>query len=83
MSESDDARTLAQAYVDAGAVRASSQADALHVALATLAGADVLASWNFKHMVNWRRIEAYNDVNLARGHSRIDIRTPQELHDDD
>ena len=83
VSESDDARTLAQAYVDAGAVRASSQADALHVALATLAGADVLASWNFKHMVNWRRIEAYNDVNLARGHSRIDIRTPQELHDDD
>ena len=82
VSESDDARTLAQAYADAGAVRASSQADALHVALATLAGADVLASWNFKHMVNWRRIEVYNDVNLAKGHSRIDIRTPQELHDD-
>lgn len=26
--------------------------DALHLALAAVAGVDVLASWNFRHMVN-------------------------------
>ena len=82
VAESDDAREL-QAYLDAGALPPTSQADALHVALATLAGVDVLASWNFRHMVNWRRIAAYNEVNHARGHRRLDIRTPKDLNDDE
>ena len=51
-------------------------------ALATLARADVLVSWNFRHMVNWRRIRACNEVNRQNGYSAIDIRTPEEIvHD--
>jgi hypothetical protein len=30
----------------------------LHIALATLAKVDVLLSWNFKHIVNLKRIRA-------------------------
>ena len=41
--------------------------DTEHIPLATLNGADILASWNFKHMVNWRRIRSYNEVNIERG----------------
>ena len=67
VAESDAARELAQAYLDAGALPPTSQADALHVALATLAGVDVLASWNFRHMVNWRRIAAYNPGEPGKG----------------
>ncbi len=56
--------------------------DALHIALATLAKADVLVSWNFRHMVNWRRIRACNEVNRKNGYHAIDIRTPEEtVHD--
>ena len=56
--------------------------DALHIALATLAKADVLVSWNFRHMVNWRRIRVCNKVNRENGYSAIDIRTPEEIvHD--
>ena len=79
VSDSGESAELAQAYIEAGAVGVSSRADAAHVALATLSGADVLASWNFKHMVNWRRIRSYNEVNIERGHDSIDIRTPQEI----
>ncbi|MCY3819665.1 MAG: N-6 DNA methylase, partial [Gammaproteobacteria bacterium] len=78
-----ESASLAQAYIDAGAVAPSSRADAVHVALATLCGADVLVSWNFRHMVNWQRIQSYNQVNLDRGHKPIDIRTPREILDDD
>ena len=38
-------------------------ADALHIAFATVAGVDILVSWNFKYIVNFRRIRAYNEVN--------------------
>ena len=77
-----ETEALAQAYVEAGAVGASSRSDAVHVALATLCGAVVLVSWNFKHMVNWQRIQSYNQVNVDRGHRPIDIRTPREIVDD-
>ena len=51
---SAEAEELADAYLAAGALDPLHRSDALHIALATLAGVDVLASWNFKHMVNWR-----------------------------
>jgi len=55
-----------------------SWADALHIATATVAGVDLLVSWNFKHIVNARRIRAFNGVNVRAGYSQIDIRTPRE-----
>ena len=75
-----EAERLAIAYLEAGALALSSQTDARHIAVATLAGADFLASWNFRHMVNPTRIRAYNEVNGRLGHTRIDIYTPQEIN---
>jgi len=34
----------------------------------------VLLSWNFKHIVNLRRIKGFNGVNLMRGYSTLEIR---------
>jgi hypothetical protein len=42
-----EAIALAQAYMDANILGKSSLADALHVATATIAGADLILSWNF------------------------------------
>ena len=39
----------------------------------------MLASWNFRHMVNFRRIQRYNDVNHDAGYAPLDIRSPMEL----
>jgi hypothetical protein len=81
ISLNEEAKELANAYVREGVVGLDCLADALHIAVATLARVDVLVSWNFKHIVNLRRIHLYNAVNLKAGHGMIDIRTPREVLD--
>lgn len=76
------ARRLALEYVQAKVVGMTSLADCQHIAMATLAGADALVSWNFKHIVNIPRIRGYNSVNVRLGFRMIDIRTPLELMSD-
>lgn len=83
VSLDEEAKGLANAYVREGVVGADCLADALHIATATLARVDVLVSWNFKHIVNLRRIHLYNAVNLKEGYGMIDIRTPQEVLDEE
>lgn len=75
----DQARQLANAYIERGALGRSNRADALHVATATFHKADALASWNFRHMVNARRVRAYNEINRLFGYADIDIGTPEAL----
>ncbi|NLH43745.1 MAG: type II toxin-antitoxin system VapC family toxin [Planctomycetes bacterium] len=75
----EEVKELADAYLAHGVVGPGSLADALHVALATVAGVDILVSWNFKHIVNFGRISLFNAVNLERGYGRIEIRTPAEV----
>ncbi len=82
LATSREAEELADAYISAGAMGGANLNDALHIALATLAKADVLVSWNFRHMVNWRRIRVCNKVNRENGYSAIDIRTPEEIAHD-
>ena len=76
---SPDAEKLAAAYLESGALAPSSEVDALHIAIASLAEVDCLASWNFRHMVNLIRIQSYNEVNRRLGYPSIDIRTPREI----
>jgi predicted nucleic acid-binding protein len=78
---SDESILLAQKYVDENDVGKSSFEDCLHIALATLNRADIIVSWNFKHIVNVTRIRGYNAVNLKYGYPQIDIRSPRELID--
>ncbi len=74
-----EAKELADAYLAHGVVGPGSLADALHVALATVRGVDVLVSWNFRHIVNLGRIRLFNSVNLEQGYGLIEIRTPKEV----
>jgi predicted nucleic acid-binding protein len=74
-----EADQLAKAYLSAAVLPQKMWADAQHIAIATLAGVDVLVSWNFKHVVNLRRIHGYNEVNTELGHPPVEIRTPREV----
>jgi predicted nucleic acid-binding protein len=74
-----EAVTLADRYVAEKVVGVTSIDDCRHIAIATIVKADVLASWNFKHIVNLERIKGYNGVNLKLGYSPIEIRNPKEL----
>ena len=75
----DEVRALANAYVAGGALGRASLEDASHVAAATVGGADLIVSWNFRHLVNYTRIQRFNAVNLLNGYRTIDIRSPREV----
>jgi predicted nucleic acid-binding protein len=75
----DEVIQLAETYIYEGALTNKSYNDALHIALATLNNSDVLASWNFKHIVNLDRIRLYNSINFRLGYRMIEIRTPREI----
>jgi len=72
---------LADSYIQEKVVGKTSREDCIHIALATLNRADVLISWNFKHIVNLKRIQGYNSVNLRFGFPIIEIRSPKEMID--
>ena len=59
----EEANQLANRYVEENVVGKTSIEDCRHIAIATLNNADILASWNFKHIVNVSRIRGYNAVN--------------------
>jgi predicted nucleic acid-binding protein len=70
---------LADAYIKEKVVGKTSLEDCRHIAIATVHRADVLASWNFKHIVNLDRIKGYNSVNLKYGYQLLEIRSPKDL----
>jgi len=73
------AYALQQAYLEARVVGRKWETDALHVATATVSGCRAIVSWNFKHIVNFRRIPLYNGVNQMQGYGPIAIHTPPEV----
>jgi hypothetical protein len=78
-----EAETPPAEYIHDGAVGKNERADALHIALATAARVDVLVSWNFTHIVNLRRIHAFNAVNLKQGDPVLEIRNTREVVGDE
>jgi hypothetical protein len=75
----NESRKLADLYVLEGAVSKKYYEDALHIAISTINQVNVLASWNFKHIVNLDRIRLYNAVNLKNGYTMLEIRNPREI----
>ena len=75
----EEAVVLADTYIAENVVGKTSREDCFHIALATINKADILVSWNFKHIVNVIRIRGYNAVNLKLGYAQIDIRSPKDI----
>jgi hypothetical protein len=78
-----EAVDLAQAYLSAGILTPKWQDDAFHVAYASITRCELIVSWNFRHIVNYRKIPAYNAINIARGYGAIAIYSPQEVINDE
>lgn len=75
--------TLRDRYIEAGILTRARLNDAAHVALATVAEADLIVSWNFRHLVHFAKIRQYSGVNLTLGYKSIEIRSPKEvIHED-
>jgi hypothetical protein len=75
----DETDDLRDAYLAAGVLSPKWVDDATHVAHASVARADVMVSWNFKHLVNPSRIRAFDGVNTAQGYGPVVIMTPLDV----
>ena len=75
----EEAVNLADTYLLENVVGRTSRSDCFHIAMATIYEVDILVSWNFKHIVNVKRIRGYNAVNMKLGYRTIDIRSPKEI----
>jgi len=79
----DESKLLAQKYIEDKSISSKFLLDAQHIAISTINRVDVLVSWNFKHIVNLRRIHLYNATNLKFGYPLLEIRSPREVINDD
>jgi hypothetical protein len=70
---------LQEAYLQHKVVSAKYIDDALHVAQATVAHAQVLTSWNFRHMLHPKRTRLFNAINLVEGYGFLTIMSPFDL----
>ncbi len=79
VESSAESEALRQAYLEAGVVGPASANDAAHVALATVVDADMVVSWNFKHIVHFEKIAGYEGVNTLHGYRSPKIYSPREV----
>ena len=76
---SDESVDLAKKYLSENVVGEKHIIDAQHIAVASVERVDVLASWNFKQIVNLDKIHAFNAVNMKMGYPVLEIRSPREI----
>jgi hypothetical protein len=75
----EEALNLLAAYEVHAVLAPRLRADMLHIAVATVAGVDLLVSWNFKHIVRFDKIRLFNAVNLEQGYNPLSIHSPREV----
>ncbi len=70
---------LADCYQERDILTPKYYDDGLHIAIATVIEADMLVSWNFRHIVRAENIRLFNAVNLENGYKPIQIYSPREV----
>ena len=79
LPDSKESKSLALKYVKAGIVPEKYINDAIHLAIATVNGTEVLISWNMEHIVKLKTIVGVNKINNEEGYGRILIMNPEEV----
>jgi hypothetical protein len=79
ISQDENVSELSNLYISAGGLSPKSKDDATHIAIASVNDCDIILSWNFKHIVNIRAIEAVEKVNVRLHYKPIRILPPSML----
>lgn len=79
LNVTESAISLAQRFLDEGAMPAKAFGDALHVALAVVHRMDYLLTWNCRHIDNAQMKPLARRLCVNQGLSFPEICTPQEL----
>ena len=83
LTSNADIERLAQNYIAEGMIPQKYAEDALHIATASVAGLDIITSWNFKHIVKVKTITLTESINLKFGYKRVLINSPTEVIDNE
>ena len=79
LEETDEVLALAYRYLDAKILKEKNLDDCQHIAYACVYGCDMVISWNFKHLVNYKTITGVKGVNALAGYREMLIYTPTIL----
>ena len=79
LPETDEINELANEYIKGGVLKEKSIDDCLHIAYAVINYCDVIVSWNFKHLVNFKTINKVKIINTIHRYKEIGIITPTML----
>lgn len=79
LTPNEEALELYEQYAKHEIITQKYANDMMHIALATIGDADILVSWNFKHIVRFDKIRQFNAVNLECGYRTLAIHSPREV----
>jgi len=79
LAVTDDAKALAGQLMADGGIPAHAEADALHIAVASVQGMDYLLTWNCRHIDNAATKPVIRSTCAVAGYTCPEICTPLEL----
>ena len=82
LKTTEDAEALARELVEKGALPGAAGVDALHAAVATVHGMDMLLTWNLSHLANAEAMPTVARVLRSNGYEPPVICTPDQLMGD-
>jgi predicted nucleic acid-binding protein len=78
LSGNDEIRRIGDLYVEKGIIPKKYLTDALHIALASVYGLDIVVSMNFEHIVKPKTVRMTGLINIENGYNVIRICSPKE-----
>ncbi len=79
LADTDEVDSLANEYISGGVLREKSFDDCMHIAFAVVYDCDLIVSWNFKHLVNYKTIHKVKIANAINRYKEISIVPPSML----
>ncbi len=76
LTETDEIKELALEYIKNGVLTQKSFDDCMHIAFAVVNNCDIIVSWNFKHLVNYKTINKVKIINAINNYREISIISP-------
>jgi hypothetical protein len=83
LAPDEAADKLADAYVAEGVIPEKYRTDAIHIAIASVSGLDMIISTNFKHIVKRKTVRMTAAINVLNGYRALEILSPMEVVEND
>ena len=83
LNNASEVEMLAHEYIKGGVLKEKSLDDCFHIAFAVVYDCDIIVSWNFKHLVNYKTMSKVKIVNAINQYREIGILSPTMLLEED